>query len=60
MTTEVDPALSRVLRHWPVLAGLGAAALVVLGMATGAEVAKALAATVALFVNVTAGNRRRA
>ncbi|GAA3588588.1 hypothetical protein GCM10022419_083680 [Nonomuraea rosea] len=60
MTTEADPAIGRVLRHWPVLAGLGAAALVVLGMATGAEVAKALAASAVVYLGAAALGSRSA
>ncbi|MCA2225282.1 hypothetical protein [Nonomuraea aurantiaca] len=54
MTTQTTPSLGRVLRHWPVLLGVGTAALMILGLATGLELAKILAASAVVYLGAAA------
>ncbi|MEV1178103.1 hypothetical protein [Nonomuraea sp. NPDC049784] len=54
MTTQTTSALGPVLRHWPILVGLGAAALVALDMAAGVELAKVLAASAVVYLGAAA------
>ncbi|MEV0150448.1 MULTISPECIES: hypothetical protein [unclassified Nonomuraea] len=57
MTTQTSPSIGRVLRHWPVLAGLGVAVLMSLDMATGLELSKVLAASAVVYLGAAALGR---
>ena len=49
-----------VLRHWPVLVGVGVAALVILDMAEGVELAKLLAASAVVYLGAAAVGKQSA
>lgn len=52
--TTSSPTSHPVLRRWPVLAGLGFAAITAFGMVTGADMAPVLAASAVMYVGTAA------
>lgn len=54
MTTQTAPGVRPVLRRWPVLAGVGFAALVAFDLAAGVELAAVLAASAVVYLGAAA------